>query len=135
MTTVFISHSSRDKAWAEEIRDALRGGGYQSLFLDSHLDDGIHAGAKWEQHLWQQLRQSRGVVVLCTANWLPSPWCVAEAMIAGESRRPTPPSSSAAATRSGGSNASSTGAGRTTRKASSKARKMRASTGRTSLDQ
>ena len=58
--------------------------GYQALFLDSHPDDGIHAGAKWEQTLWQRLRQSGGVVVLCTANWLASPWCVAEAMIARE---------------------------------------------------
>jgi hypothetical protein len=70
MTTLFISHSSKDKAWAEDIRGTLRGQGYQPLFLDSHPDDGIHAGAKWEQTLWQQLRQSRGVVVLCTANWL-----------------------------------------------------------------
>lgn len=84
MTTLFISHSSKDKEWAEQIHKALRGQGYQSLFLDSHPDDGIHAGAEWEQTLWQRLRQSRGVVVLCTANWLASPWCVAEAMMARE---------------------------------------------------
>jgi energy-coupling factor transporter ATP-binding protein EcfA2 len=88
MTTLFISHSSKDKARAEEIREALRGQGYQSLFLDSHPDDGIPAGAKWEQTLWQRLRQSRGVVVICTANWLASPWCVAEAMIARERGKP-----------------------------------------------
>ena len=70
MTTLFISYSSKEKGWAEEVRQALRDQGYQSLFLDSHPDDGIHAGAKWEQTLWQRLRQSRGVVVLCTANWL-----------------------------------------------------------------
>lgn len=88
MTTIFISHSSKDKAWAEEVREALRGRGYQSLFLDSHPDDGIHAGAKWEQTLWQRLRQSRGVVVLGTRNWLSSPWCVAEAMMARERGKP-----------------------------------------------
>jgi hypothetical protein len=82
--TLFISHSSKDKEWAEQIHKALRAQGYQSLFLDSHPDDGIHAGAEWEQTLWQRLRQSRGVVVLCTANWLASPWCVAEAMMARE---------------------------------------------------
>ena len=32
MTTLFISHSSKDKAWAEQIREALRGQGYQYLF-------------------------------------------------------------------------------------------------------
>ena len=63
VTTLFISHSSKDKAWAEDLRMALRGEGYQSLFLDSHPDDGIHAGAEWERLLWQRLRQSRGVVV------------------------------------------------------------------------
>jgi hypothetical protein len=46
MTTLFISHSSKDKAWAERVREALRSQGYQSLFLDSHPDDGIHVGAK-----------------------------------------------------------------------------------------
>ena len=66
------------------VRETLHGQGYQSLFLDSHPDDGIPAGAKWEQTLWQRLRQSRGVVVLCTKDWLASPWCVAEAMMARE---------------------------------------------------
>lgn len=80
MTTLFISHSSKDKQWAEQMREALRGQGYQSLFLD----DGIHAGADWEQALYRGLRQCRGVVVLCTAHWLASPWCVAEAIMARE---------------------------------------------------
>jgi energy-coupling factor transporter ATP-binding protein EcfA2 len=31
---------------------------------------------------WRKLRQSRGVVILCSAHWLGSPWCVAEAMLA-----------------------------------------------------
>lgn len=84
MTTLFISHSSQDKAWAERMREALRGQGYPSLFLDSHPDDGIHAGADWEQTLYRRLRQSRGVIVLCTTHWLASPWCVAEAMLARE---------------------------------------------------
>jgi len=81
MTTLFISHSSKDKTWAERTHQALSDGGYQCLFLDSHPDDGIHAGADWERTLYQRLRQSRGVVVLCSANWLASPWCVAEAMM------------------------------------------------------
>jgi hypothetical protein len=33
------------------------------------------------------LRQSRGVVVLCSANWLASLWCVAEAMMARERKQ------------------------------------------------
>ena len=79
MTTLFLSHSSKDEDWALEIREALRSQGYQSLFLDLHPDDGIRAGEEWEKTLYYRLRQSRALVVLCTANWLSSPWCVAEA--------------------------------------------------------
>ncbi len=86
--TLFISYSSKDEEWAQAVIEALIGHGYQSLFLDSHPDDGIHAGADWELTLYQRLRQSRGVVVLCTANWLASPWCVAEAMMARERGKP-----------------------------------------------
>jgi hypothetical protein len=81
MTTLFISHSKKDKKWAERVHKVLSDNGYQCLFLDSHPDDGIHAGAYWERTLYQRLRQSRGLIVLCSANWLASPWCVAEAMM------------------------------------------------------
>ena len=62
--------------------------GYHSLFLNSHPDDDIHVGAVWERTLWLKLKQSRGVVVLCTEHWLKSPWCVAEAMMAPERGKP-----------------------------------------------
>jgi formylglycine-generating enzyme required for sulfatase activity len=88
VTTLFISHSSKDNAWSERLRDDLRGQGYQSLFLDFHPDDGIPAGAKWEQALHQHLRKCRGVVALCSPHWLASPWCVAEAMMARERGKP-----------------------------------------------
>ena len=88
MTTLFLSHSSKDEDWALEIREALRSQGYQSLFLDSHPDDGIRAGEEWEKTLYYRLRQSRALVVLCTANWLSSPWCVAETMMARERGKP-----------------------------------------------
>jgi formylglycine-generating enzyme required for sulfatase activity len=88
MTTLFISHSSKDKAWAHEVHDRLRAQHYEALFLDSHPDDGIQAGETWEKTLYRRLRQSRGLVVLCTTNWLASPWCVAEAMMARERGKP-----------------------------------------------
>ena len=87
MTTLFISHSSKDKEWAERVHKVLSASDYQCLFLDSHPDDGIPVGADWERMLYQRLRQSRGVVVLCTSNWLDSPGCVAEAMMARERKR------------------------------------------------
>ena len=88
MTTVFISHSSKDKAWADQIYEALCRGGYTSIFLDHHPQNGIHAGAEWEKMLWRKLRQSRGVVVLCTSHWLDSPYCIAEAVLARERGKP-----------------------------------------------
>lgn len=88
MTTLFVSHSTKDKDWALRLHEALRAQGYRNLFLDSHPDDGIAAGAKWERSLWQSLRQSRGVVALCTQSWLASPWCMAEAMMAREQGKP-----------------------------------------------
>jgi hypothetical protein len=84
MTTLFISHSSKDNDWATELREALRAEGYESLFLDFHPEDGIHAGAKWEQTLYKRPRRCRGVVALCSADWLASPWCVAEIILARE---------------------------------------------------
>jgi hypothetical protein len=88
VTTLFISHSSKDNAWSESLREALRGHDYQSLFLDFHPDDGIAAGAEWEHVLYQKLRMCRGVVALCSPHWLASPWCVAEAMMARERGKP-----------------------------------------------
>lgn len=44
MTTLFISHSAKDKAWAERTHTALVAGGYRCLFLDSDPDDGLPFG-------------------------------------------------------------------------------------------
>lgn len=88
MTTLFISHSSKDNDWADRLHAALRTGGFDCLFLDNHPDDGIHAGADWEQELYRKLRQGQGLVALCTGDWLASPWCVAEVMLARERGKP-----------------------------------------------
>ena len=88
MATLFISHSSKERPRAEWLRAALQERGFDSLFLDSHPDNGIPAGTKWERKRWQALRLSRALVVLCTANWLRSPWCVAEAMMARDRGKP-----------------------------------------------
>ncbi|MCX5960925.1 MAG: hypothetical protein NT053_14255 [Cyanobacteria bacterium] len=55
MSTIFISHSSEDNAWAERIRDWLQGRAdkqqpdyrYQSLFLDFDPEQGIPVGRSW----------------------------------------------------------------------------------------
>lgn len=81
---LFISHSAKDQRWAKKVSEYLKTVGYGSLFVAWHPDDGIHAGADWEKELYQNLRRARGVVVLCSANWLKSPWCLAEAIITRE---------------------------------------------------
>lgn len=91
MTTLFISHSSKDRDWAAKVRDKLCEADYQSLFLDFHEDNGIAAGANWEQTIYTKLRQCRGVVALCSEPWLASPWCVSEVILAREKGKPVFP--------------------------------------------
>ena len=92
MTTLFISHSSKDNDWATELQQFLEanepGRGYQALFLDIDPEGGLHPGVKWEQALYRKLRQARAVVALCSQHWLASPWCVAEGMMAREQGKP-----------------------------------------------
>jgi hypothetical protein len=67
MTSLFISHSSRDRAAAEWLRDKLHAAEYASLFVDSDPDQGIAAGRHWEQELYSQLRRTDGVIFLASA--------------------------------------------------------------------
>lgn len=84
MTTIFISHSSKDMAWATRVHHLLTGQGYENLYLDEHHEDGAKGGQKWETELYRKVRQSRAVVPLISANWLASPWCVSEVIVARE---------------------------------------------------
>jgi len=48
MTTLFISHSSRDNAWAEAVRALLEGHGFEAPFLDTHPEHGIPLAVAYE---------------------------------------------------------------------------------------
>ncbi len=85
---IFISYRSVDTAWARELHQVLQEEGYHDIFLSEHPDNGIPAGANWEQTLWKNIRKSRAIVALCSRNWLKSPWCIAETMIAREHGKP-----------------------------------------------
>ncbi len=78
MSGIFISHSSRDNAAAEDLAERLRAQGYQSLFLDFDPADGIPAGRHWEREIYARLRACSGVVVLCSPHSMASDWCFAE---------------------------------------------------------
>jgi hypothetical protein len=80
----FISHSSLDKTSAVDLRDRLLARGYdsQQIFLDSDEDSGIAAGQKWEQVLYERLKDCRALIVLCSPHWQQSKWCFAELVYA-----------------------------------------------------
>lgn len=95
MSTIFISHSSEDNGWAERIRDWLQGSAnkqqpnyrYQSLFLDFDPEQGIPVGRSWRETLYEKLQLCRAVIVICSAAYDQSQWCLAElgvAMAAGK---------------------------------------------------
>ena len=90
MSTIFISHSSEDNAWAERIRDWLQGSAdkqqpdyrYQSLFLDFDPEQGIPVGRSWRETLYEKLQLCRAVIVICSAAYGQSQWCLAELGVA-----------------------------------------------------
>ena len=82
MSTIFISHSSRDNAAAKELESRLSRQGHHSVFLDLDPEKGIVAGASWEQTLYRKLRACRSVIALVSDNYLSSRWCFAEIALA-----------------------------------------------------
>lgn len=91
MTSLFISHSSRDQVAAQRVRQWLRNAGYQALFLDFDPSDGIPAGHRWEAELYAQLRRTDGVIFLASAESVVSKWCFAELSLARSLGRPVFP--------------------------------------------
>src|SRR5262245_2145653 len=81
---LFISHSTRDKDAALDLQSRLLTLGYEAsqVFIDSDAESGIPAGAKWEQVLYDRLKDCRALLVLCSANWRQSKWCFAELIYA-----------------------------------------------------
>lgn len=90
MSAIFISHSSEDNAWAERIRDWLKGSAnkqqpdvrYQSLFLDFDPEQGIPVGRSWRETLYEKLQLCRAVIVICSTAYGESQWCLAELGVA-----------------------------------------------------
>lgn len=78
MSTIFISHSSRDNSVAEAIVERQQQQGYQSVFLAFDPELGIPAGRSWEHELYRQLRACQSVIVLCSEYSMASRWCFAE---------------------------------------------------------
>ncbi len=82
MPAIFVSHSSRDPAIAEDIRVWLKGLKFDEVFLDFDKHSGIGAGENWEKRLYEELARCHVVMLVLTPNWLESKWCHAELTIA-----------------------------------------------------
>jgi WD40 repeat protein len=78
MARVFVSHSSRDKKVAAEIKAWLASQGFDNVFLDIDKHAGIPPGANWERKLYREIDSSHAVVLILTPNWLDSKWCFVE---------------------------------------------------------
>jgi TIR domain len=88
MSSLFISHSSRDQNIATRLVDRLRSVGFASLFVDFDPECGIITGRDWEREIYIQLRKADGVIFLGSPASNQSPWCFAELALARSIRRP-----------------------------------------------
>src|SRR4051794_34148750 len=79
VSSIFVSHHSRDDAAACTLRDWLQKEGHAAVFLDHDTEAGIASGEPWEERLYTELRRCRALIALVGPDWLASPWCVAEA--------------------------------------------------------
>jgi WD40 repeat protein len=91
MTSLFISHSGRNRDVAQRVHQLLRNAGYRALFLDFDPSDGIPVGRRWEAELYAQLRRTDGVIFLASADSVASKWCFAELSLARSMGRPVFP--------------------------------------------
>src|SRR4051794_36451684 len=91
MASVFVSHSSRDRAVTEQVAARLRAAGFAALFVDFDPEQGIPAGRSWERELYAQLRQTDAVIFLASAAAVASRWCFAELSLARSLARPILP--------------------------------------------
>ena len=82
MSTIFISHSSKDNELAKAVSSRLADAGHASVFLDLDPERGLVAGQSWERTLYRKLRACSGVIALCTPDYLASHWCFAEIALA-----------------------------------------------------
>src|SRR3954469_5123324 len=91
MASVFVSHSSRDRAVTERVVARLRAAGFAALFVDFDAEQGIPTGRNWERELYAQLRRTDAVVFLASETSVASQWCFAELSLARSLGRPVFP--------------------------------------------
>ena len=78
MSSIFLSHSSRNDEDAKRVKQFLKDQEYKSVFLDFDPEDGIPPGRNWEKEIYSKLRKCRALIVLCSRHSMVSPWCFSE---------------------------------------------------------
>lgn len=71
-----------DRVEAEQIAQWLRNEGHEGYFLDFDPDQGLSAGKRWEEEIYQRLGLSTALLAVVTPNWLRSKWCFTEVALA-----------------------------------------------------
>ena len=82
MSSIFLSHSSKDNFEAVALRGWLAREGWDDVFLDLDPERGIAAGERWERALHEHANRCEAVIFLVSANWLASGWCLREYALA-----------------------------------------------------
>lgn len=72
---VFISYSSADSDFAEELSNDLKAAGMSSFLANRS----IRTASVWVEEIWQALRECRVLLAVLTPKALESQWCLAEA--------------------------------------------------------
>src|SRR5688572_6773717 len=88
MASVFVSHSSRDRAVTERVVARLGAAGFAALFVDFDPEQGIPTGRNWERELYAQLRKTDAVIFLASTASVASRWCFAEVSLARSLNKP-----------------------------------------------
>jgi hypothetical protein len=78
MATIFISHSSKDRAAVTEIAEQLKRRDFLSIFVDFDPENGIPPGRHWEKEFYHRLLACSAVVFVCSSASVSSKWCFAE---------------------------------------------------------
>ena len=81
MAVVFLSHCTKDKAFALQVEQALSSADH-TVFVDSDHEDGIAPGTDWRVELFAAVTSCDAVVFLNSPNSQASQWCHTELALA-----------------------------------------------------
>ncbi len=84
MSTLFISHSSKNNEQAVKVRDWLAAQGWTEIFLDFDPNAGIVPGRRWREELKKAGARCSAILVLISEEWLASKECWDEFRLATE---------------------------------------------------